>query len=87
MKRFWIPILTALLVMLTGCGASSKTEPQFSVACTTYPVYLLANSIALTPGTYTLFLQGDHFVIHCLRPEYAEGIEDSSFVRLLRRLK
>ncbi len=46
MKRFWIPILTALLVMLTGCGASSKTEPQFSVACTTYPVYLLANSIA-----------------------------------------
>lgn len=48
---------------------------------------LLANSITLTPGTITVFQEGDHFVIHCLRPEYAEGIEDSSFVRLLRRLK
>lgn len=48
---------------------------------------LLANSITLTPGTITMFQEGDRFVIHCLRPEYAEGIEDSSFIRLLRRLK
>ncbi len=48
---------------------------------------LLANSITLTPGTITMFQEGDRFVIHCLRPEYAEGIEDSSFVRLLRKLK
>ena len=48
---------------------------------------LLANSITLTPGTITVFQEGDHFVIHCLRPEYAEGIENSSFIRLLRKLK
>ncbi len=48
---------------------------------------LLANSITLTPGTITVFQEGDHFVIHCLLPEYAEGIEDSSFIRLLRKLK
>ena len=48
---------------------------------------LLANSITLTPGTITVFQGGDHFVVHCLRREYAEGIEDSSFVRLLRRVK
>ena len=48
---------------------------------------LLANSITLTPGTITVFQDGDHFVVHCLRREYAEGIEDSSFVRLLRRVK
>ncbi len=48
---------------------------------------LLANSITLTPGTITLFQEGDHFVIHCLRPEYAKGIEDSSFIRLLRKIK
>ena len=47
---------------------------------------LLANSITLTPGTITLFQEKDHFVIHCLKPEYAEGMEDSSFVRLLRKL-
>lgn len=46
---------------------------------------LLANSITLTPGTYTVFLKDDHFVVHCLRREYAEGLSDSSFVRLLRR--
>ncbi len=48
---------------------------------------LLANSITLTPGTITMFQEGDHFVVHCLRPEYARGIEDSSFVKILRRIK
>ena len=48
---------------------------------------LLANSITLTPGTYTLFQEGDHFVVHCLRKEYAEGMEESSFVKTLRKMK
>lgn len=48
---------------------------------------LLANSITLTPGTYTVFQEGDRFVVHCLKREYAEGIDDSSFVHILRRLK
>ena len=48
---------------------------------------LLANSITLTPGTLTVFQEGDHFVVHCLRREYAENMDESSFVKLLRRLK
>lgn len=48
---------------------------------------LLANSITLTPGTITLFQEGDHFVVHCLRREFGDGIEESSFVRLLRKIK
>ncbi len=48
---------------------------------------LLANSITLTPGTITLFQEGDHFVVHCLRKEYGEGLEDSSFVKLIRKMK
>lgn len=47
---------------------------------------LLANSITLTPGTYTLFQEGDHFVVHCLKREYGEGMEGSSFVKYLRLL-
>lgn len=47
----------------------------------------LANSITLTPGTITVFQEGDFFVIHCLRREYAEGIENSSFVKLLSRMR
>lgn len=46
---------------------------------------LLANSITLTPGTITIRQEGDRFTVHTLRPEYAEGIEKSSFIRLLRR--
>ncbi|MEE3395619.1 MAG: metal ABC transporter substrate-binding protein [Candidatus Onthomonas sp.] len=46
MKRL-IPLLTAaFLLLLAGCKGAPETEPGFSIACTTYPVYLLANSIA-----------------------------------------
>ena len=48
---------------------------------------LLANSITLTPGTYTIIQEGDRFVVHCLRREYADGMGDSAFVELLRKVK
>ena len=47
---------------------------------------ILANSITLTPGTITVKMEGSHFQVHCLIPEYADGIEESSFVKLLRRI-
>ena len=46
----------------------------------------MANFITLTPGTYTLFQEGDHFVVHCLKREYGEGLEGSSFVKYLKLL-
>ena len=48
---------------------------------------VLANSITLTPGTFTIVQEGDRFVVHCLRPEFGEGIDESSFIKLLRRVK
>ena len=48
---------------------------------------LLANSITLTPGTITLDQNNGHFVVHCLRKEYADGMGDASFLRLLRKMK
>ena len=48
---------------------------------------LLANSITLTPGTYTVLQEEDRFVIHCLRREYAENLDDSSFIHLLRKMR
>ena len=48
---------------------------------------LLANSITLTPGTFTVVQEGDRFIIHCLRKEFARGLDDSSFIRLLRKIK
>ena len=48
---------------------------------------LLANSITLTPGTFTLFQEGDRFMVHCLRREFADGMGDSRFIELLRKMK
>ena len=48
---------------------------------------LLANSITLTPGTITVSLKGDRYMVHCLDKSLAEGIGDSVFVTLLRRME
>ena len=47
---------------------------------------VLANSITLTPGTYTVEQEGNHFKIHCLIPAMGEGLDSSSFVKLLGRI-
>ena len=51
------------------------------------PVFrvLLANSITLTPGTITVSLDGDTYLVHALDRDFAEGIEDSVFVKLLEK--
>ena len=48
---------------------------------------MLANSITLTPGTITVSLTGDEYVVHCLDKSLTEGINSSIFVTLLRRLE
>lgn len=48
---------------------------------------LLANSITLTPGTITVSLEKDEYVVHCLDKSLAEGINSSIFVTLLRKLE
>ncbi len=54
---------------------------------TNFQNVLLANSITLTPGTITVFQEGGHFVVHCLRREYSEGLSESVFVKLLRKIR
>lgn len=48
---------------------------------------MLANSITLTPGTITVSLEGDEYVVHCLDKGLAEGINSSVFVDLLKKLE
>lgn len=48
---------------------------------------VLANSITLTPGTITVSLEEDEYVVHCLDKELARGIDSSLFVKLLERLE
>lgn len=46
---------------------------------------LLANSITLTPGTITVSLEGDKYVVHALDKDFTDGIENSVFVRMLEK--
>jgi len=48
---------------------------------------ILANSITLTPGTITVSLTEDRFLVHCLDKSLSEGMEDSVFVRLLQKME
>ena len=48
---------------------------------------LLANSITLTPGTITVSLEDDVYCIHCLDKSMGEGIENSIFVKKLRKIE
>ncbi len=48
---------------------------------------VLANSITLTPGTITVTLTGNEYVVHCLDKDLAEGMSDSIFVKQLRAME
>ena len=47
----------------------------------------LANSITLTPGTLTVSLEGNDLLIHALDRDMARGVDESVFVRHLRRME
>ncbi|MBR6901951.1 MAG: Na+/H+ antiporter subunit E [Synergistaceae bacterium] len=47
----------------------------------------LANSITLTPGTITVSLEGNEFLVHALNREIAHGLENSLFERILKRME
>ncbi len=49
--------------------------------------FLLANSITLTPGTITVSVEGSRFTVHCLDKSLSEGMEDSAFVQILRKIE
>ena len=53
----------------------------------TFARVLLANSITLTPGTITVSLNDNEYVVHCLDKELAQGIDHSIFVKLLERIE
>ena len=68
-----------------------KTNPALRVITvdlhTDFARFMLANSITLTPGTITVSVDGNRFIVHCLSSEMLDGIEESVFVRLLRRME
>ena len=79
----------AVIKMITS--SKYEIEPavvRFKTTLRTTPArIMLANSITLTPGTITVSMEGDEFVVHCLDKELAEGMNSSIFVTLLEKLE
>ena len=46
---------------------------------------ILADSITLTPGTITVRLYEEKFEVHCLDESLAKGLNDSVFVKMLKK--
>ena len=91
LNLIWEIIKAAFTVISVALSPAGNPEPELiefhSGLDSKLQNVLLANSITLTPGTFTLFQEGDYFMVHCLRKEYGDGIEDSSFVKILRKMK
>lgn len=48
---------------------------------------ILANSITLTPGTLTISLDRDKIAIHCLKEEFARGLTNSDFEKIILKIE
>jgi len=48
---------------------------------------LVANSITLTPGTYTVKLEGDEYAVHALDEYFQVDIEYSEFFKMARKVE
>ncbi len=48
---------------------------------------LLSHSITLTPGTITVEIVEGEFWVHCLDESFADGIDNSAFICLLRKME
>ena len=48
---------------------------------------LVANSITLTPGTYTVVLEDDTYAVHALDASFNEGMEDNIFFQLCGKME
>lgn len=86
----WQIILAALQVAFVVLKPRMPIDPALIRFKTNYPnttgKVILANSITLTPGTITVQVQKDEFLVHALMDASASGILDDSMPRKAARL-
>ena len=70
---------------------AKKLKPQLvwfdSPVKTNLGEVILANSITLTPGTYTVHLSGDEFCVHALDRSFAVDLEACAFLQKAEKLE
>ena len=79
--------LAVAKIILTGAAEIKPELVHFTPKLTHEgSQVVLANSITLTPGTITVSLHENEFVVHALDRSLAEGIEDCEFIHKLREI-
>lgn len=86
-----IEVIKSNLNIITLIWSKKHPEPEivhFNVKLK-HPLLrvLFANAITLTPGTITISLDDQEYVVHALRPEYIEGIENSILLKFLLKME
>ena len=80
-------IITAVFIL----KGNKKIKPVIvcfdSPLKTGYASSVLANSITLTPGTISVSFKDGKFKVHCLDVSLCDGIESSSFVKILKKIE
>lgn len=86
-----IEVVKSNLNIITLIWSNKAPDPvivKFNVELkTSFLRVLFANAITLTPGTITISLTKDEFVVHALRSEYIEGIEESVLLKILKKME
>ena len=81
-------LATIRVILSPGCG---KVHPRIfrfdSRLHRGFSQTILANSITITPGTYTVGIDGSILTVHALNADFAEGTPDSDLNRRLIALE
>lgn len=91
--HLWMPVqilISAVYVARVVLAPRVSIEPQMvqfrSAQPTGFAKMLLGNSITLTPGTLTVDLDGDRFLVHALTADTARGLLDGTMQTKVARL-
>lgn len=91
----WALIKEILAANLSVCHLILSEEEEIDPALVEFradletPVgrALYANAITLTPGTITVTLEDDTYMVHCLDESMATGLADAKLERMLHELE
>ena len=88
LKEIIIANLTVLKIVLSPGKKVHPVIVSFDTPLKSHFLQvILADSITLTPGTITVRLYEEKFEVHCLDESMAEGLNDSVFVKMLKKLE
>ena len=87
-KEIIVSNLKFLFIILNPKDKPSPEIVSFNIDLKTHFMRtIVANSITLTPGTITISLQRDKLIVHCLKKKFIEGFENSTLVRIAKRIE